>query len=209
MRNPIHDNNGESIFLVHQKLLICELIVFDHLRSKLIAGSILRISSWMTSLSLRPQKMKEETQDYSGEIGGINKYTFRNIPVYSVDEEKHIPPPEVLVSAPLQSMSSPPQSKPLPPHSSPSFQPSPQPSPVAVLAEDVLQPSSSQEPGPFPIPTDCTQAKDLMGALDAMEEVGPSSLSEMFSNGTSTMDIGVDDIYFDDSDSHDEAKSYL
>ncbi|KAL2456975.1 hypothetical protein Fot_56566 [Forsythia ovata] len=38
-------------------------------------------------------------------------------------------------------------------------------------------------------------APDLMGTLDAMEEVGPSSLSKKFSNGTSTVDIYVDDMY--------------
>ncbi|KAL2545267.1 hypothetical protein Fot_14500 [Forsythia ovata] len=54
-----------------------------------------------------------------------------------------------------------------------------------------------------------SHALDQMGALDAMEEVGPSSLSRHISNGTSTMDIDVDDIYFDDSDSDDETESYL
>lgn len=48
-----------------------------------------------------------------------------------------------------------------------------------------------------------------MGALDSLEEVGPSSLSEKFSNGTSKMDIDDDDIYFDDSDSDGEAESCL
>ncbi|CAA2987375.1 DNA-directed RNA polymerases IV and V subunit 2-like [Olea europaea subsp. europaea] len=48
-----------------------------------------------------------------------------------------------------------------------------------------------------------------MGALDAMEDVGPSSLSEKFSNGPSKMDIDDDDMYFDDSDSDGEAESCL
>ncbi|KAL2488575.1 Uncharacterized protein Fot_41867 [Forsythia ovata] len=37
-----------------------------------------------------------------------------------------------------------------------------------------------------------------------MEEVVPSSFSERFPNGTSTIDIDVDDIYFDDSDLDDK-----
>ncbi|KAL2551033.1 hypothetical protein Fot_12563 [Forsythia ovata] len=50
---------------------------------------------------------------------------------------------------------------------------------------------------------------DLWGALDAMEEVRPSSFREKFSNCTSTMDIDVDDRHFDNSDSDDETESYL
>ncbi|KAL2466135.1 DNA-directed RNA polymerase subunit beta [Abeliophyllum distichum] len=48
-----------------------------------------------------------------------------------------------------------------------------------------------------------------MGALDAIEEVGPSSLSEKFSNDPFTIDINVGNIYCDDSDSDDDAENYL
>ncbi|KAL2544634.1 Uncharacterized protein Fot_13867 [Forsythia ovata] len=53
-----------------------------------------------------------------------------------------------------------------------------------------------------------SHAPDPMGDLDSMEVVGPSIFSEKFSNSTSTMDIDVDDIYFDDPDSDDEAENY-
>ncbi|KAL2531992.1 hypothetical protein Adt_05343 [Abeliophyllum distichum] len=43
--------------------------------------------------------------------------------------------------------------------------------------------------------------------MDTVEEGGPNSLSEKFSNGTSTMYI--EDKSFGDSDSDDDAESYL
>ncbi|KAL2489449.1 hypothetical protein Fot_42741 [Forsythia ovata] len=52
---------------------------------------------------------------------------------------------------------------------------------------------------------DC--ASDQWSVLNTVERAGPISLSEKFSNGTSTMDI--DDIFFDDLDSDDEAKNHL
>ncbi|KAL2506092.1 hypothetical protein Adt_21713 [Abeliophyllum distichum] len=48
------------------------------------------------------------------------------------------------------------------------------------------------------------RASNLWSALDAIEGVGPSSLSEKFSNSTPTMDIDVDNRHFDDSDSGDK-----
>ncbi|KAL2471527.1 hypothetical protein Adt_39663 [Abeliophyllum distichum] len=54
-----------------------------------------------------------------------------------------------------------------------------------------------------------SHAPDLMGTLDAIEEAGLRSLSENSSNDTSTMDIDVDDIHFDDFDSDGEVESYL
>ncbi|KAL2544897.1 hypothetical protein Fot_14130 [Forsythia ovata] len=59
-------------------------------------------------------------------------------------------------------------------------------------------------------PNKChSRALDLWGVLNAMEELGPSSLSKKFSNGTFTMDIDVDDRHFQDSDLDDQAESYL
>ncbi|KAL2545160.1 hypothetical protein Fot_14393 [Forsythia ovata] len=51
------------------------------------------------------------------------------------------------------------------------------------------------------------RTSDQCGILDIVEEVGRSSLSEKFSNGTFTMDI--DGKCFDDPDSDDEAESHL
>ncbi|KAL2529990.1 hypothetical protein Fot_22591 [Forsythia ovata] len=48
---------------------------------------------------------------------------------------------------------------------------------------------------------------DQWNVLNIVERVGPSSLSRNFSNGTSTMDI--DDRYFNDPDSDDEANNHL
>ncbi|CAI9773505.1 unnamed protein product [Fraxinus pennsylvanica] len=54
------------------------------------------------------------------------------------------------------------------------------------------------------------ESPDLKDALDAMEEGGPSSLNEKFSNVTSKMVVDDDDdMYFDDSDSDDEAENCL
>ncbi|KAL2471297.1 hypothetical protein Adt_39433 [Abeliophyllum distichum] len=54
-----------------------------------------------------------------------------------------------------------------------------------------------------------SRTSNLRGALDAVEDIEPNSLSEKFLNGTSTIDIDVDDRHFDDSDSGDEAESNL
>ncbi|KAL2508447.1 hypothetical protein Fot_32094 [Forsythia ovata] len=50
---------------------------------------------------------------------------------------------------------------------------------------------------------------DQWDALDAIEEVRHSNLSKKFSNGTSTIDIDNGYVDDSDSDSDDEAKSYL
>ncbi|KAL2508057.1 hypothetical protein Fot_31704 [Forsythia ovata] len=50
-------------------------------------------------------------------------------------------------------------------------------------------------------------APDQWNVLNTMERVGPSRLSEKFSNGTSTMDI--DDEHFDDLDLDDEADNHM
>ncbi|KAL2529611.1 hypothetical protein Fot_22212 [Forsythia ovata] len=73
-----------------------------------------------------------------------------------------------------------------------------------LIREGTKNQGSDDQVGSYKCP-DCTS--DQWYVLNTVKRVGPSSLSEKFSNGTSTMDI--DDKYFDDPDLDDEDNNYL